>query len=105
MDEAQVILCLLFPAHQQAARTVSPRVGRFDDPPARAMALSTPASLFVATANMRVIAAAPRDGQRRLPEVTLVEAQMLPTASARSWPRYRDRTQRRLQKFLVVSVG
>src|ERR1700693_4859997 len=100
MDEAQIILDFLFPPHQQAARAVGPGVGCFDDPATGAMALSTTAALFVAAANVGFVTTLPRDGQRRLPEVTLVEAELLLAASAGSWPRHRDRTQRGLQKFL-----
>src|SRR5882724_10330291 len=100
MDEAQVILDFLFPPHQQAACAVGPRVGRFDDPAAGAMAGATMASLFIAATNVRLIAAAPCDGHRRLPEVTFVEAKMLSTAAAGSRPRHGNRTQRGLQKFL-----
>ena len=81
MDEAQVILDFLFPPHQQAAGAIGPRMSRFDDPAPGAVPFAAPASLFVAAANVRLVAAAPRDGQRRLTEVTLVEAQMLPAAS------------------------
>jgi len=105
MDEAQVILDFLFPPHQQAACAVGPGVGRFDDPAAGAMAGATTASLFVAAANVRLVAAAPRDAQRGLPEVTFVEAQMLSAATTGSRPLHRDRAQRGLQKFLIVSVG
>src|SRR6266550_1671200 len=105
MNEAQVILDFLFPPHQQAAGAIGPGVGRFDDPAAGAMPLPTTASLFVATANVRLIAAAPRNGQRGLPEVTLVEAEVLPAATARARPLHRNRMQRGLQKFLVVSIG
>src|SRR5207244_6583639 len=105
MDEAQVILDFLFPPHQQAACAVGPGVSRFDDPAAGAMAGATTESLFVAAANVRLVAAAPRDGQRRLPEVTRVEAQMVRGAAAGARPRHRNRTQRGLQKFLVVRVG
>jgi hypothetical protein len=66
MDEAQVILDFLFPPHQQAACAVGPGVGRFDDPAAGAMTGATTASLFVAATNVRLVAAAPRDGHRRL---------------------------------------
>src|SRR5688572_16353656 len=105
MDEAQVILDFLFPPYQQAACAVRPGVCRLDDPSAGALALSSSALLFVATANVRPVAAAPRDRQRGFPKVSLVEAQMLQVMTARARPLQRNRTQRRLKKFLVVGVG
>src|SRR5436190_16788696 len=101
MDEAQVILDFLFPPHQQAACAVGPGVCRFDDPAAGTMTGATTASLFIAATNVRLVAAAPRDVHRRLSEITFVETEMLLGTAARSRPRYGNRTQRGLQKFLV----
>src|SRR5579862_2410208 len=105
MNEAQVILDFLFPPHQQAACAVGPGMGCFHDPTSGTVPRATAALLFIAAANVRLVTAAPGDGQRRLPEVAFVEAQVLAAAATRAWPLHRNRTQRRLQKLLVVSIS
>src|SRR6478735_5391525 len=105
MNKAQIILDFLFPSHQQAAGAVGPGMRCFYNPASGAVPRSASSVLFISAANMRLIAAAPGNSQRGLAEVAFVEAEMLPAATARARPLHRNRTQRGLQKFLIVSVG
>ena len=104
MNESKIVRRLLFPADQEPARSVGPRVRCLDNPASSFLPGSAAALFFATTSDVRNVPEAFRRGGRRLAKVPFVETQMLPhAASAGASNRYR--AKRVSQKPLVVSVG
>jgi len=105
MDERQIILRLLVPAHQQAARAVGPTMGALHDP-----ATCSPAAmqelLFVASpAHVFLVAAAANNLEHGLAGVTLIETKMLRAPASRTRSANRNAAECGGEKFLIVNIG
>ena len=104
MNEGQIIVGFLFPAHQQSSRAVGPTVRAFDDPATRALtALRLPA-FFAASLNMRRVAPAARDDQSGLAFVACIEAKMLSALSRGARASNGYASESRCEKFLIVDI-
>lgn len=104
MNESKIVRRLLFPANQEPARSVGPRVRCLDHPASSFLPGSAAALFFATTSDVRNVPEAFRRGGRRLAKVPFVETQMLlqvlSTFSSNGY-----RSKRVSQKPLIVSVG
>lgn len=105
MDEGQVIVGFLLPAHKQTPRAVRPGVASFDHPTVGALSGATPGSDFALARDVRNVAAAPGESFCGPTAVAFVQTEMLPAPSRRLGTGERNRLQRGSQQLGIVSVG
>ena len=106
LEEGEVVLVFLAPADEDAAVSVQPGVGCFDDPAAGAPAglLELEFDLFAARPDVRRVAVLEREGVHRRRVVGAVEAEALRLCRGRRRPLDRNAVQGRLEERLVVAV-
>ena len=97
LEEGEVVLVFLAPADEDAAVSVQPGVGCFDDPAAGAPAghLELEFDLLAARPDVRRVAVPEREGVHRWRVVGAVETEALRALACRLGPLDRDRVERR----------
>lgn len=105
MQEAQIIRGFLFPANQQAARAVGPRVRSFDNPSARfAASASRHRGALALAGNVNDVSSTLSAASHRFRVVALIRAKMLLVTPFRRWAFYGDALKCFCDQLLIVHV-
>src|SRR5689334_2715734 len=106
MKEAEMILDLLRPAHENIPEAIKPTVRALNHPSSRleASALLDLLGFFAASADMRRVAELNDQLADCIEVIALVEAQVLTPVGPNSWPLDGDAVQRRFDQSHVVVV-
>lgn len=105
MEQADVVRRFLFPAHENAAVAVQPRVNPLDDPAACAISAAALCLFFAARADVWRVASATDGATNSVGIVALVAAEMLLVPAAGPWARHRNAIERGFDESLIMHIG
>ena len=105
MQKTDVVRRFLFPAHEDAAVAVQPRVDTLDDPASRLVPVAALRLLFASRADVRRVATASGGTTDGFGVVAFVPAEMLFAPAARTRPRDGDAVESGFDEFLIVNVA